>query len=1048
MKYMRALFFLLCFAALADDSPSGLSGGFAVFPRCQSASAPIQLAKQMKWVVYAQSDRPELIKELRRGAEAEGLLNTKLYVRNGDAADLPLASRLADLLVVDDLASGDLTPANLAAWKRVLGCRRGTVLLKGSVAPDAIRKWLTGFDDVQVVDGWVRARRPAEAGMDEWTHRLHGPNNNLVSDDRYFKAPFLAQWYGLPLHDAYWGSTVVSAGGRVMTITASGQFGGVTVSCRSLNSGVIFWERYYVGTKKDGYQGGYWPGRSCAIADDEQFLLVEGIEILRLAPETGTELGRVKFPQPKGQIQWMVKSGDTVAVLVGNEDHYKPGTLQTHLKDPTGSVLAAYDATSWNLKWKLTTDAPVDLRRIAVLGDRVFYHANGKHARCRELDTGKVIWTQNDSAVVKKIEARNSKISGELYSVRWLLATEDGLLFGNKVHKQQVALDSRTGKELWSQDVKKNWARSLRGMVVNGIHYGSKTRILKTGKELKHVRVPSGGCGPTSATPQFFLAGFGQIKAINSGKGYWSNDSKSPCDIGASVSDGIMFNAGGRCRCNMETKGYRALAAQAEFEPHTADDDSRLTPGNGKVNTVPATAADWPGYRGGTSRSGSSPVAISGDVKLAWHWKPAATPPEGIKRPKGHSFSEEGVHGSSAETEYIPSAAIAVGSSAYLVDMQGIVRSFDLGSGKLRWSYPLGGKAFEPPTYWKGALYASCADGYLYCLSAAGGELVWRFRAAPHQRLNFWYGHLASTWPLVAGTVLHEGICYLAAGFHGENGVSVWALDAKTGKVRWQKHDAGKSAHAFGSMTIAGGRLWLASGTFAPVSFALADGSIRKSPNNRVNRGMTRGKLVGALTDELIIEGGRRVVMTHEFWNKNERGIVLNAHPTAEWEVPGVVGTTLIDGDGPSLLPAWDDALLVSVGAAGKGLCAWPVATIVDQAKTKLAKKPKKISRQNPGVITDTGSKEVKLHRNKAKLPDGRLWGPGKDDCIAMVLAKNAIVTVSSDKGWHLVAHSRKDGSELWRQTLPGKALMDGIAIARDGSILIPLIDGGIVCYR
>ncbi len=49
------------------------------------------------------------------------------------------------------------------------------------------------------------------------------------------------------------------------------------------------------------------------------------------------------------------------------------------------------------------------------------------------------------------------------------------------------------------------------------------------------------------------------------------------------------------------------------------------------------------------------------------------------------------------------------------------------------------------PTIWNGRVLAGSGDGHVYALEAASGRLLWRFRAAPVERLIMVYGRLAST---------------------------------------------------------------------------------------------------------------------------------------------------------------------------------------------------------------------------------------------------------------------------------------------------------------
>jgi hypothetical protein len=51
-----------------------------------------------------------------------------------------------------------------------------------------------------------------------------------------------------------------------------------------------------------------------------------------------------------------------------------------------------------------------------------------------------------------------------------------------------------------------------------------------------------------------------------------------------------------------------------------------------------------------------------------------------------------------------------------------------------------------------------------------------------------------------------------------------------------------------------------------------------------------------------------------------------------------------------------------------------------------------------------------------------------------------------NDKPCQLIAINRADGSERWRVSLPSEPVMDGLAVAREGSVVVQLLDGGVVC--
>ena len=68
------------------------------------------------------------------------------------------------------------------------------------------------------------------------------------------------------------------------------------------------------------------------------------------------------------------------------------------------------------------------------------------------------------------------------------------------------------------------------------------------------------------------------------------------------------------------------------------------------------------------------------------------------------------------------------------------------------------------------------------------------FRAAPLERKIPVYGSLSSTWPVGGGVLVEDGVAYAAAGMANYDGTHVYALDAATGKIRWQNNTSGGTA--------------------------------------------------------------------------------------------------------------------------------------------------------------------------------------------------------------------------------------------------------------
>ncbi|MCX6907541.1 MAG: PQQ-binding-like beta-propeller repeat protein, partial [Verrucomicrobia bacterium] len=96
------------------------------------------------------------------------------------------------------------------------------------------------------------------------------------------------------------------------------------------------------------------------------------------------------------------------------------------------------------------------------------------------------------------------------------------------------------------------------------------------------------------------------------------------------------------------------------------------------------------------------------------------------------------------------------------------------------------------PVAWQDKVYFASDDGFLYCVSAGDGRLLWRFSPYEPERIAHKLlgdERLVSRWPARGGPVLADGTIYFAAGIWPFEGVAVCAVDANTGQARWVNKD-------------------------------------------------------------------------------------------------------------------------------------------------------------------------------------------------------------------------------------------------------------------
>lgn len=187
--------------------------------------------------------------------------------------------------------------------------------------------------------------------------------------------------------------------------------------------------------------------------------------------------------------------------------------------------------------------------------------------------------------------------------------------------------------------------------------------------------------------------------------------------------------------------------------------------------------ADWPMYQADESRSGTSRDTI--ELPLARQWSYAARQqprpawPDPVKERHRLDF------------DYAPQLVVADGTVYFGSSADDTLVALDAHTGRHRWVFTTGGPIRFAPAFDNGRVYVASDDGFLYCLHAASGELVWKFHAADVDDQILGNGRLISRRPLRSGVLVDRGAVYVTAGMWPSDGVLIYALDASTGKVHW-----------------------------------------------------------------------------------------------------------------------------------------------------------------------------------------------------------------------------------------------------------------------
>jgi hypothetical protein len=197
----------------------------------------------------------------------------------------------------------------------------------------------------------------------------------------------------------------------------------------------------------------------------------------------------------------------------------------------------------------------------------------------------------------------------------------------------------------------------------------------------------------------------------------------------------MVYNPPHPCACYLEAKlyGYNALAPAREsmrqrVESGASDRLERGPAYHAAVVTEEAPSdREWPTYRKDAARSGATAASVPVTLQQAW------------STPVGGRLS----------------ALTIAGGRVYVASVDThTVHALDADTGRTAWTYTTGGRVDSPPTLWNGRVLFGSADGYVYCLRAEDGDLMWRFRAAPADLRHAAMEQLESVWPVPSSVLI------------------------------------------------------------------------------------------------------------------------------------------------------------------------------------------------------------------------------------------------------------------------------------------------------
>jgi len=1018
---------------------SAFAGGLIAQIACGDGQLIMALRANDHSFVCGFDANAERVTEVRHKVQDAGL-SPSVWVDHLDGSQLPFAENMVNLLVSEDL--GNITMEEV--MRVLVPNGRAYIKQKGK---------------------WIKTVKPWPGEIDEWTHWMHGPDGNAVAADTVAGPPRRLKWIAAPLwsrsHDSVPSVTsMVSAQGRLFYIVdeAPASMPGDapdkwSLMARDAFNGLELWRipidewgwrawarqftvRFTIPT--------HMPRRLVAVGDRVYVTLGFNAPLTELDAGTGKILRSYAGTQFTDEVLCIE---DKLIVAI-NQERQEPGA-KTGLPEPTRKWVAAIDRDSGKTLWK--TGNYVGLRsktgsmaRISHLsmaaGDGRVFFVDGDQIIGMNLRDGSEAWRIPRPSVPENKMRYNIRIT----DMCTLVYHDDVLYFAQldpdreidwlEIRARLHAFSAAKGHEMWNRECSSwGWAHPADVFVMDGLvwvsgfkddfYLGLDCRTGEVKRRLSNHRAFDNAhhhrCYSNKATSRYIMTSFRGLEFIDTAGGqtdlnHWV---RGTCRLGAFPCNGMVYGTPHPCDCYISSKlnGFVGLLPAAESDSANISAPPRLEQGPAYDKLVAkasySSSENWPMYRHDEQRSGSTETVVPAQIEPLWQV----------------DLGEE-----------LTSPVVADGRVLLALSDSRQVVALGSSKGHELWRFVAGGRIDTPPTIHAGRAVFGCADGYVYCLRAHDGELIWRFRAAPQERLVGAFGGLESAWPVHGSVLIQDQTVYCTAGRSSflDHGIHAWALRLETGAVISSERLS--SDH---KMEVAWGRdQTVDTGVLSDLLVARGAGVyLRQRP------------LFGTAKQTRIPEHLRSTAgLLDNSWFHRTRWflggaayaeyLVFNQHG-----VCGVRARQKIGGYGGHFTP----------GAKGFELFTADLPEPqAPEPAPKAAAKPRVVNRQS-------GRPRGPLQTPKARKPKDRWAVRVPVRVTAMVIADDVLFAAGSDdllypedpwaayegrKGGKLMAFSVADGEQLAQYELPRAPVFDGMAAAQ-GRMYLSTRGGGLLCY-
>ena len=431
-------------------------------------------------------------------------------------------------------------------------------------------------------------------------------------------------------------------------------------------------------------------------------------------------------------------------------------------------------------------------------------------------------------------------------------------------------------------------------------------------------------------------------------------------------------------------------------------------------------AADWPTYQHDYARTGVARESLLAPFTDGWvHRSRHAPRPAWRGEAKWDGWNKVYDLKSRQIFDYAYHPVIADGLLYYGSSADDKIYCLDAATGEQRWTFFTEGPVRLAPTIAEARVFVGSDDGHAYCLDAKSGKLIWKTQLGPRDYRIPGNSRIISRWPLRTGIVVIGDLAYCAAGMFPSEGVLITAIEADTGKIKWQQKQTDLPAQGY--MLASHTRLYVPAGRNNPVVLNRADGKRIRVVSGQ---GGTYALLTG---DNLVFGPGKTGTLGFVESNQSDQLATFKGN-----HMIVTPSRSFLQSD--TDLSALDRSRYLDLARKRR-----PLKSRLGKLQDEL-KKVKAGERQRQ-ILKEAGKLGKQLDEVQSAMQECFAWRVPSSQPLSMVLAGQTLITGGHNE---VAAYSAKDGSQLWRARADGEVF--GLAVA-DGRLYASTSKGVIHCY-